>query len=112
MSRGRVPLKNVELFRPSANVASLSPVEEAEMPTSAKNSIHIADSKLSENAKNTIINSHPFELKFVESPIKYWKSFGVKTELFILVRPDNCISLMYDQLEEKRITGWLSNYYS
>ncbi|MFY9311174.1 MAG: FAD-dependent monooxygenase [Bacteroidia bacterium] len=50
----------------------------------------------------------PFPIKMIKNSINDWERFGVKSELFILVRPDNYIALISDTLNE----GILEAYFN
>jgi hypothetical protein len=54
----------------------------------------------------------PFSVEIVEELLsEKWRKLGVKSELFILVRPDNYIAGMYDALHDSEIRKHLSRYF-
>jgi 2-polyprenyl-6-methoxyphenol hydroxylase-like FAD-dependent oxidoreductase len=70
--------------------------------------IHISD----QNKSNSDLgNLFPFPVKTIENNISQWKSFGVNSELYILVRPDNYIALICDQLNEEIAKKYWRRYF-
>ena len=59
--------------------------------------LHIADVKASDEQINNAIQQFQFSVQYVFNPIEgHWKNEGVKTPLFVLVRPDNYIMSVGD----------------
>jgi hypothetical protein len=62
--------------------------------------IHISDKPAQNASALQTRGLFPFPTKLVENTIEQWRSFGVRSELFILVRPDNYISLISDTINK------------
>ena len=74
--------------------------------------ISISKTKKTEEEIKEIKNSFPFEIKIMESEISgQWKKFGVSDQLYILVRPDQYISLLSDTINKEEIAEHFNNYF-
>lgn len=54
----------------------------------------------------------PFPVKWVDNTISDWQKSGVSAELSILLRPDNYIAALFDDLNETVVADYLKNYFS
>ncbi|WP_258104524.1 FAD-dependent monooxygenase [Marinoscillum sp. MHG1-6] len=73
--------------------------------------LHIGESALSENACSKINESFPFPVCIVENTLdRKWIELGVKMELFVLVRPDNYIGLICDELNNGLIQLYMKRF--
>ena len=53
-----------------------------------------------------------FPVEFVEEPLdNVWATLGVKNELYILVRPDNYIAFISDNLDTQEIREYLKEFF-
>lgn len=74
--------------------------------------IRVSESKISEIDLLEIKNSFPFDVKIIENTIsERWKKFGVSSELFILVRPDDHILYISDKINKMEILENFSLYF-
>jgi hypothetical protein len=74
--------------------------------------LHISNSSLASGSKEKLNTLFPFSVEIVEELLsEKWRKLGVKSELFILVRPDNYIAGMYDALHDSEIRKHLSRYF-
>jgi len=70
--------------------------------------LHVATSALDKEWQERIKSAFPFTIKVVENQLSHkWEKLGVKSELFILVRPDNYIALICDSFDENEIRQYL-----
>jgi len=74
--------------------------------------IRVSNSTITENEKTELKNSFPFDIKFVDNKItESWKKFGVSSELYILIRPDQHILLITDKLDKAEISSHLKQHF-
>lgn len=74
--------------------------------------LHLGENALTDESLKKMNSLFPFPVKPMESKITDgWKKLGVNDELFILVRPDNYMSIIFDTLEDERIKKFLNNYF-
>jgi len=74
--------------------------------------LHINADEISEEKRKMINNLFPFPVKIIESKItEGWTKLGMKSELFILVRPDNYLGLIMDSLDVEMIKNYLKKYF-
>ena len=74
--------------------------------------LHIDSKPLDKKLQESIKKTFPFSIIVVENQLTHkWKNLGVKSELFILVRPDNYIALIYDSYDEADIRKYLKKYW-
>jgi len=68
--------------------------------------LHIGDNVVSENKRNELAYRFPFEVVIVEDVLdERWQRLGVEEELFVLVRPDNYISMLADGLDIDKLSS-------
>lgn len=74
--------------------------------------LRVSNNSLNELEKNEIKNTFPFEVKIVENTInEKWQKFGVNKDLFILLRPDQHISIICDKLNKTEIDKQLLKHF-
>ena len=74
--------------------------------------IRISNSTISEIEKINIKNHFPFEIKIIENKISTsWQNFGVSTDLYIVIRPDQHILFISDKLDKTQINNYLEKYF-
>ncbi len=74
--------------------------------------ISISNNPISNDELKSIIDKFPFEVKIVQSEItNQWKKFGVIKQLYILVRPDQYISMITDNLNKDEITKHFHHFF-
>lgn len=67
---------------------------------------------LNEAWQESVSNLFPFPVKVVENPLTgKWKKLGVKSELFLLVRPGNYIAFICDALDEVEVRNYLKKHF-
>ncbi len=72
----------------------------------------ISDDKKTENELEEIRKCFPFDIKIVLTPItETWAKLGVKNTLYILVRPDQHICILLDNINKAQITNHLEKYF-
>jgi hypothetical protein len=71
--------------------------------------LHIAKEPLRGNIN--FLNAFPFPIYIVESDADNWISLNVKAEIFVLVRPDNYILWIGENLDESMLQQILSDYF-
>lgn len=75
--------------------------------------LHIDNEPLSPELKEKIGTVFPFPIKMVENQLtSEWQKLGVKSELFILVRPDNYIAFIFDSFDAEESTNYLKKHFS
>jgi len=74
--------------------------------------LHISNSTIEIPLTLEMKEIFPFPVKQVENKLEQWKPFGVKSELFILLRPDNYIALISDTFDRAKIQKYLSTYFA
>ena len=72
--------------------------------------LHISNQPLSESRKSEIENGFHFPVKFHEDSLDKWKTQGVSSELFIVIRPDIYIAMISDTLNEKEIANYVKRF--
>ena len=77
--------------------------------------LHIGDSALTGEQEHQLSELFPFPVNLVENSInEEWKKYGVLSELFLLIRPDNYIALISDTMNQDAISAYrqvLKNYF-
>jgi len=69
--------------------------------------LHIADSPLCSDLQHQLYKWLPFPVTLVEDKLaQEWKQYGVKNELFMLIRPDNYIALITDSLDQNALNKY------
>lgn len=75
--------------------------------------LHINNNPLSTGQADKLTHLFPFPVKVVEQPLSMkWQQLGVKQELFILVRPDNYMGFIFDDLDEGEIKIYLQQHFN
>lgn len=75
--------------------------------------IRVSNSEISEIEKIEIKNSFPFDIKIIGNKISSsWQSFGVSSDLYVLVRPDQHILYISDNLNKAQINQHLQKYFN
>ena len=75
--------------------------------------LHIGYNKPGSLTVEQINKPFPFPIKIVESNLsEHWNELGVRSELFILIRPDNYIAFISDNFDEKQLKTYLTKYFS
>lgn len=75
--------------------------------------IRISNSNLTQEERRGIEKTFPFDVKIVENTLSdAWKKLGVKTDLYILIRPDQHISIISDKLNKIEIDKQLSKHFN
>ncbi|MEO7308904.1 MAG: hypothetical protein ABIX01_00790, partial [Chitinophagaceae bacterium] len=76
------------------------------------NLIRVSNAEISETEKIKIKNSFPFDIKIIENKISSrWQSFGVSSDIYILVRPDQHILYISDNIDKAQINQHLEKYF-
>lgn len=71
--------------------------------------LHIGNQALEQAEIDKIEQLFPFPITIVENPINNnWRALGVKKPLFLLVRPDNYLSLISDSIQKAQVQKFLS----
>lgn len=74
--------------------------------------LHIGNQPLSSKIKEEIAALVYFPIVFSEDKLdNHWKKLGVRSELFILLRPDNYIGYLFDSYERKKWKSFLSEFF-
>lgn len=74
--------------------------------------IHVHSDALDSILQKKIMSWFPFPLKIVECRSnRDWSKLGVFTELFILLRPDNYVALVFDKLDRINIQSYLRRHF-
>ncbi len=74
--------------------------------------IRVSNYRINETKLSEIKNLFPFEIKIIENQItENWKNFGVTTELYILIRPDQHILYISDTLNKAEINNHLQQHF-
>ena len=74
--------------------------------------LHIGSKEQSPEKRQRITSMFTFPVEFVEEPLdNVWATLGVKNELYILVRPDNYIAFISDNLDTQEIREYLKEFF-
>jgi 2-polyprenyl-6-methoxyphenol hydroxylase-like FAD-dependent oxidoreductase len=74
--------------------------------------LHIHSESLSTEIQERVKRTFPFPVKIIERTSgSNWKKLGVRKELFILVRPDNYIALIFDSFNETGMNDYLKRHF-
>ncbi len=75
--------------------------------------IRVSNSEISQIEKIEIKNSFPFNIKIIDNKISTcWQRFGVSSDLNVLVRPDQHILYISDNLDKAQINQHLEKYFN
>ncbi|MCB0374794.1 MAG: FAD-dependent monooxygenase [Sinomicrobium sp.] len=75
--------------------------------------LYIGDSPLDAAMHRKIEKLFPFAVMTVEQQLTgKWEKLGVKSTLFMLVRPDNYIAFICDVLDEAEVNSYLKRYFN
>ena len=73
--------------------------------------IIISDHPFSETRIKQIKNLFPIDLEIIEGSLKTWQQWGVEKELYVLIRPDNYIAIISDEINEELLTDFRKKYF-
>ncbi len=74
--------------------------------------LHVSNEKLSAEINTDCKANFPFPLNIVECKLtEAWNKIGVKSEIFILVRPDNYICFIFDNYNKILLQDYLNKNY-
>ena len=74
--------------------------------------LHICSDPLDLESQSKIKQAFPFTIEVVEDQsLMKWKKLGVRKKLFVLVRPDNYISLIFDSFDAVYLKTYLRKYF-
>lgn len=74
--------------------------------------LHISNKKISADAAKMMQDTFPFPIHIIEESLtEAWQKLGVRSELFVLVRPDTYIAYLSDEFEVEQWKGYLDKYF-
>ena len=74
--------------------------------------LHISDEKMDAETQKMMQDVFPFPIHIVEQSLnEAWQKLGVRSELFILIRPDTYIAYLADTFDRKRWKAYLKRYF-
>lgn len=74
--------------------------------------LHISNKKMDANTTKMIHDIFPFSIHIVEQSLtEAWQRLGVRSELFILIRPDTYIAYLSDRFDGEAWKAYLERYF-
>jgi len=74
--------------------------------------LYIGDEKMDNDTEKMIQEIFPFPVHIVQQLLtEAWQKLGVRSELFILIRPDTHIAYMADEFNAERWKAYLDKYF-
>jgi len=74
--------------------------------------LHISNEKMKTNTAKAIHDTFPFPIQIVEQPLtEAWQKLGVRSDLFILIRPDTYIAYLSDEFDAEQWKAYLNKYF-
>jgi 2-polyprenyl-6-methoxyphenol hydroxylase-like FAD-dependent oxidoreductase len=74
--------------------------------------LHIGDIAVPTAVAEKIKRVLSIDLVLVDVTLSdHWRALGVKKELFVLVRPDNYLALIFDECDDPRIVAYAKRYF-
>ena len=74
--------------------------------------LHIGMETMAEEECVKFKKAFPFPMTIVESKIEHWQEYGVKSDLYIIIRPDNYILYLSDSPDVTKIHHHLSRHFA